>query len=508
MRTCMCLALLPVWLVGCGMAGNPQQSVGPGVRPPMVAGQFYPAERGRLEAAVTVFLDEARPARGGTPVAIVAPHAGYVFSGQIAADAFAQARGERFERVVILGTNHRVAPFHGVALPPWAAFRTPLGDVAVDQETVQALRDAADFCRVNPAALVEEHSVEVQLPFVQFLFPAARVVPLVVGDADPEFCRQFGEVLGKVLAARPGLIVASSDLAHYPGYEDAVTVDHRLLDAVLTLDPQKVRATAEQEMGRHLRGLDTCACGQAPIMAAMTAATTLGATGARLVSYANSGDTLLGERGRVVGYGAVCIYRGEPGAAAERESAEAESGALDDADRTALLEFARKAIHRILTTDTAPLPRSLPPRTRQQRGAFVTLKKHGELRGCIGHITADAPLGWVVGSMAIQAAMNDPRFPPLRLEEFAGVEIEISVLTVPRPVGGAGEIVVGRDGVILNKNRHSAVFLPQVATEQGWDRDAMLDQLCRKAGLAAGEWRNGAEFLVFQAEVFGEHAAF
>ncbi len=231
----------------------------------------------------------------------------------------------------------------------------------------------------------------------------------------------------------------------------------------------------------------------------------MGATGGRVVSYANSGDLPIGERERVVGYGAVVLGSG---LAPEKEAAPDLSAAgkpLTPEDKRALLALARETISRYLTTQMVPLPRGISPAAMEQRGVFVTLKKHGNLRGCIGRMIPDRPLATLVGMMAIQAAFEDPRFRPVTLEEVPKIEIEISVLTPMKQVSGPGDIEVGRDGVLFQKGRSSAVFLPQVAPEQGWGREEMLCNLCQKAGLQASAWQEGgACFSTFQAEVFGE----
>jgi AmmeMemoRadiSam system protein A len=242
-------------------------------------------------------------------------------------------------------------------------------------------------------------------------------------------------------------------------------------------------------------------------MAAMAAARALGATGGVLVSYAHSGETVLGDRGQVVGYGAVALASGKTWAGDTTPSALPTSGksaSLNASDRKRLLTLARDTIERFLTTKTAPLARNPSPALEQTRGMFVTLNKRGELRGCIGEIVPEKPLYQLVGAVALKSALEDPRFRPLRHDEMKDIEIEISVLTPAAPVAGAEDIVVGRDGVIVKKDGRSALFLPQVATEQGWGRDEMLDQLCLKAGLPAGSWKKGAQFLTFQAEVFSE----
>jgi len=241
----------------------------------------------------------------------------------------------------------------------------------------------------------------------------------------------------------------------------------------------------------------------------MAAAKKLGANRARIISYANSGSTLVGDRSRVVGYGAVSfVARGSPAipssTRAPAEPPTGESAALTGEDKTALLRFARETIRRYLTTETVPLPRGFDPALDRKSGAFVTLKKSGELRGCIGHMSEDLPLCQVVGYCALQSAFNDRRFSPLEPEELAAVEIEISVLTPYKRINGYQEIEIGRDGVLMEKDGRSAVFLPSVAVEQGWSRDEMLEQLSLKAGLPSDAWKKNAVFHTFQATVFGE----
>jgi AmmeMemoRadiSam system protein A len=303
------------------------------------------------------------------------------------------------------------------------------------------------------------------------------------------------------------LIVASSDLSHYPSAADANIVDRETLAAIAKLDPAALRATVQAHMDRRIPNLGTSACGEAPVMAAMAAAKSLGATHGVIVSYANSGDTSVGERSRVVGYGAVVLTaEGEEKniSVSAQSTPAAVSAPLTSADKKVLLTFARETLSRLFLTDTVPLARGFSANLQQPRSTFVTLKKKGELRGCIGRIIGDEPLGKIVGAMAIQAAFNDSRFHPLAADELNDIEIEISVLTPMKQVGGAADVVIGRDGVLLSKDGHHAVFLPQVAPEQGWNSKELLDNLCLKAGLETGCWKQGAQFSTFQAVVFSE----
>jgi AmmeMemoRadiSam system protein B/AmmeMemoRadiSam system protein A len=496
---------MPFVVVSLGLAVACQAGKEGGeIRPPVVAGKFYPESAAVLKSAIERFMNSAAPTQAQTPLGIVVPHAGYIYSGQICADGYNQVRSGAYEVVVIFGTNHTTPDLRKIALYPGAGFRTPLGTVPVDGEIVAALIAASPDCKADKAPHVREHSIEVQIPFIQTLFPQAKIVPAIVGMADVGLCTRFGAALAKVLKGKRALVVASSDLSHYPSAADAETVDRKTLAAIASLDPKTLRDAIQAQMARRIRGLDTCACGEAPIMAAMEAAKALGATGGKIVSYAHSGDIPIGERERVVGYGAVIFTAGLEKAEAASEMPSANDQTLSPTDKKALLAFARETISNHLTTQMLPLPRGFSPAAMEARGVFVTLKKRGNLRGCIGRMTPDRPLANLVGTMALQAAFEDPRFAPVTVKELPDIEIEISVLTPMQPVSGPESIVVGRDGVLLKKGGRSAVFLPQVAPEQGWERDEMLDHLAMKAGLPAGAWKEGAQFSTFQALVFGE----
>ncbi len=485
---------------------------GPGdpraVRPPAVAGQFYPGDAGQLKLAIQAYLGDAVALKTERPVAIVVPHAGYVFSAQIAADAYRQTAGHRYDVIVILGANHSAANFNKIAVFSGAGYRTPLGVAETDRGVADALVKEDRDCVLDQAAQAQEHSVEVQVPFVQHLFPGVKIVPIVVGTEDPAVCARLGRALAAVLKDRQPLIVVSSDLSHYPSAKDAPAVDRRTLEAIASLNPDYFRDSVAADLGRGVESLVTTACGAAPIMAAMAAATALGATRGVAVSYANSSYVAVGDASRVVGYGAVVFTPGARGrdlsGLDKAASAATSSEALDATDKRALLVLARETLRRYLTTQTLPLVRGFSPRAERVQGAFVTLKVRGELRGCIGQIIGTAPLSRTVSMMALESALNDPRFEKVRAAELDGIEIEISALTPPKEIAAPGAIVVGRDGVILQKGGQSAVFLPQVAPEQRWGRDEMLDNLCLKGGLPIGCWKAGARLQTFQADVFSE----
>ncbi len=500
-------ALLVIIMIARRKTANSAGSPGADVRPPAVAGQFYSDDAEQLRQAVNFFLEDAAGTPEEEPVAIIVPHAGYVFSGQIAADAFKQVEGKSFSTVIILGTNHTASAFRGASIWQRGAYRTPLGDVPIDEELAQEIASADERFTYRAEVHAQEHSIEVEIPFIQTVLPGAQIVPIIVGSSDFELCRDLGNAIAELIRDKSVLIVASSDLSHYPDYDDAAVTDRRTLKAIATMEPRKVKNVIAEEMKRGVPGLSTCACGEGPILTALFAAKKLNATRATVISYANSGDTPLGDMDRVVGYGAVVLARGSKESdvsALEIAELEETETPLSEDEQQQLLTLARKSIDHYLRTGMAPLARPDTPKLYQKRGAFVTLKDRGRLRGCIGHMAEDRPLCQVVGAMALQAAFNDRRFSPVTLDEWKNLSIEISALTPYKKISSVDEIVIGRDGVLLRKRGHSAVFLPQVAPEQGWNLNDLLEHLCAKAGLGSDCWKDDAELFVFQAEVFSE----
>ena len=488
----------------CASYGIFGHAAPPETRAPSVAGQFYPADPQSLKLAIQTFMQDAVEVRVEKPVALIVPHAAYLYSGQICADAFRQAARHDYDVVVIIGVNHTTANFKGISLGGYSDFRTPLGSSVVDEEIVSALLAECRDCNRNREVHAREHSIEVELPFIQTILPKARIVPAIIHPPDSNMCQRFGAALAKVLKNRRALIVMSSDLSHYPTNKNAERADSLTLKTIATLDPARVSSLMRV---LDAPNLETRACGEAAILAGMTAAKALGATRAVVASYANSGDVLGGDTSRTVGYGAVILAPGRaPGdtTSLDHPAPPSKAAPLKDSEKKLLLAFARSAIQRYLTTQTVPLARNFSERMGFPQGAFVTLRKAGELRGCIGNIPGDTALGYTVGSMALQAAFGDPRFSPVEIKEMKNIEIEISVLTPMKAVASPDEIVVGRDGVLMSAAGTSAVFLPQVATENHWGRTEMLDNLCRKAGLQTGCWKRNAKFQVFQAEVFSE----
>ncbi len=462
------------------------------VREPGVAGSFYPEDANELTTMVDTFL-EAMEGTDGEPIALIVPHAGYVYSGWVAAYAFKQLEGPTYDTIVIIGPNHYHATFENISVYAEGAFRTPLGDIAIDEETAQALTDADERIVFDPEVHTPEHSIEVELPFLQRICQDFKIVPIIIGQPTEENIETLAEALVQVLGDKKALIIASSDMSHYPPYEDAVRVDNATLAAMETMDSQIVLATMMDNMTSGVPNLGTCLCGEGPVLAAMKVASRLGANQVTLLRYANSGDSpfVPVDRSRVVGYGAVMFWRYEP-------------PDLNAGERAKLLTIARESIAQYLENGTLPQFTVAEPYLLRKSGAFVTLEQKGELRGCIGHIVAQQPLYTTVQHAAVNAATEDRRFPPLTPEELEEISIEISVLSPLKRITTIDEIEVGKHGLVIVAEGRSGLLLPQVASEEGWSRQEFLQAICRKAGLPEDAWQQGAALYTFTAVVFGE----
>jgi AmmeMemoRadiSam system protein B/AmmeMemoRadiSam system protein A len=490
-------------------------SVAAEVRPPAVAGSFYPAEPGELRSEVERLLGEARSGdESRTARAVVVPHAGFVYSGPTAAVAFARLPAEGVRRVILLGPSHHFS-FTGGALPAEGitAFETPLGRMAIDRDAVAVLRRQPGFA--GPArAHGPEHSLEVEIPFLQVMAPEAELVPIAVGNAtDLNACFEMAKALAALLDEGT-VVVASSDFTHHGdryGWSPYSGPD--LPDTLLEVG----RRTAERAAAMDPRGFvkqievsgDTV-CGVRPVgVLAALLAHTLDGTG-QVLQVTTSGH-VTGQFDLSVTYAAIVFDGSWSKWEAHRET---KPGELGSGDGEALIALARAVLQTRLSHDTALAGwfAEHPDTDRLLRpfGAFVTLnntgkaaRQDGKLRACMGIIEAEQPLVDAVIQAAVWAA-RDPRFPPLELTELDGISLEVSVLSPMQPVASHRFIEVGTHGVVMAKDGRRAVFLPQVATEQGWNRETMLEHLSVKAGLPRTAWQHGARFEVFTAQVFSE----
>lgn len=435
------------------------------VRPAAVAGSFYPSPSATLSSTVLALLAKAGPggASSAVPKAIIVPHAGYIYSGTTTALAYARLVGARrqIRRVVLLGPVHRVA-VRGLALPGVAAFATPLGEIEIDQAAVAAL-DGLPQVLVSPAAHAHEHSLEVQLPFLQSVLDDFKLLPLAVGNATPA---EVAQVLERLWGGPETLIVISTDLSHFLPYAAAQTLDRETVQRIMKLD-----GVLSHEQ----------ACGATPVNGMLLAARQHGLQ-AELLGLCNSGDTA-GDKNRVVGYAAFALTPAPASAATE----DSERGAT-------LLQIARAAIATALGQGRTAAQDA--PWLQALGASFVTLTQNGQLRGCIGTLEARRSLLLDVQANAVAAALRDPRFAALTLAELAHTEVEVSLLSPLQPlqfdsqVQALAQLRPGIDGVLFEYQQHRSTFLPQV-WDQLPDPAQFMAQLKRKAGLPADFWAEG-----------------
>jgi len=473
------------------LAANPQN-----VRQAGVAGGFYPSDAKSLAAMIDDMLAHATPPPVTDPIlAVVAPHAGYQYSGPVAAYTYAALKGRKFTRVVVIAPSHYEA-FDFTSVFDGDAYATPLGTVAVDKAFANQLVKMSSTMRFSSRGHVAtpqgaEHALEVQLPWLQRVLGEFQLVPIVMGDQSYESSRALGVALAKLIHGGDTLIVASSDLSHYHPYDDAVKIDHKTLNALQAWDYFSMSQNFEMRVWE--------ACGGAPIVAAMIAAERMGANQALVLKYANSGDTT-GDHSRVVGYSAVALVKTQSQKAGEHPFS------LGTREKNQLLALARKSVeYAVREKKPYEPPAGTNDSLNQERGAFVTLKESGELRGCVGYTSAVEPLYMTVRDTATLAALRDSRFRPVSASELPQLEYEISVLSPLRRVLDVREIKIGQHGLLMKNADHQGLLLPQVPVEEGWDRKRFLEETCVKAGMETGCWKDeNTDIFMFTAVVFGE----
>jgi AmmeMemoRadiSam system protein B/AmmeMemoRadiSam system protein A len=469
------------------------------VRPAANADGFYPDDPKELTTMVDKFINDARvPVIDGTIIGLVVPHAGYIYSGHVAAYSYALLRNKKVNRVVIIAPSH-VTAFYGSSVYDGSAYSTPLGKVPVDKEFCRQLAEQDPSIKLSAEGHETEyqgrmeHAVEVQLPFLQRVLKDFKLVPIIMGDQTYESCRALGLALAGMITDNQTVIVASSDLSHYHPYEEAKSLDSKVLKAIEEWD--------YFNLCRNLKMNTWEACGGGPIAAMMIAAEQRGANVAKVIKYANSGDVPPGDKSRVVGYSAVVLYKDN-----HKNESQEDEFTLTAAEKKYLLELAKNSV-------ASAVQKGKPAQCSDggfkdlslDRGAFVTLTIGGQLRGCIGYTSPFQPLYNTVCDVAYQAALNDPRFPAVSEKELPELNYEISVLSPLRKVTDINKIEIGKHGLLIKKGRFEGLLLPQVASDYKWDRETFLQQTCHKAGLPADAWKDKeTDIFYFSALVFGE----
>jgi AmmeMemoRadiSam system protein B/AmmeMemoRadiSam system protein A len=454
---------------------------------PNAAGSFYPDNARELSDKIDSLISKADPEQmPGEIFALISPHAGYDFSGGVAAYGYKLIKGKNYKTVVVIGPSHFFG-FHGISVYPKGTFYTPLGGVEVDEEFTAKLIGKDENVFFEAQAFAKEHSVEVEIPFLQKMLKTNswKLVPVVMGDCSLAECKRFVNLLKDTIGSRKDvLIIASSDMYHGYDYDEAEAVDNLTLSYLKNMDVEGLY--------KGLREGKMQLCGGLPVVVTLSLAKEMRHNTIKLLAHTNSAE-VTGNKVKgtwTVGYCSMAIDNPE----------------LNKGQRQKLLQIARNSIEHYLSSGEKIKLEETDPLLLAQSGAFVTLNKHGQLRGCIGSLTGNQPLYLTIRDMAIEAAVNDFRFQKVELSELKDIKIEISLLSPLKRISSPDQITLGIHGVIVKSGSNMGVFLPQVATETGWSKERFLSELCsQKAGVSADAWKDPAtEMYIFTAEVFSE----
>jgi MEMO1 family protein len=467
-------------------------------RPMAVAGSFYPSDPAGLRSLLGEMFSKAKPSSVSNVVAVICPHAGYEFSGVAAASSYNQLDPDKqYDNIFIIGSSHHTS-FMGASIYNIGDYQTPLGKVTVNREIANKLIGENAVFTYNPEADRAEHSIEVQVPFLQYkLKKSFKLVPIILGTQSPESCKKIAMALKPYLTGN-NLFVISSDFSHYPAYKDAVAVDKNTCDAILTGKPEQLLKTLKENQNNEVPNLATSLCGWTSVLTLLYMAETDPGLKLTRIYYTNSGESKYQDKSQVVGYWSIVLSRTSPEPVAGFQ--------LSSKDKKELLRIARSTIEQYIRSgknmeiDASRYSDQL----KTPSGAFVTLKEDGVLRGCIGRFTAEEPLYEVIRQMAIASSTQDNRFPAVEPKEISSLEIEISVLSPMKKINSIDEIVLGKHGIYIRKGYLSGTFLPQVATETGWSKEEFLGHCARdKAGIGWNGWKD-ADIYIYEAVVFSE----
>lgn len=469
-------------------------------RKPYAAGRFYTNNPDELKVNLQeLFLKSVQKKNKKTPLAIVVPHAGYVFSGEVAASAYNQIDpGCKFERVFVIGSSHTTS-FTGASVYCSGNYETPLGTVEVDLELARQLVTENNILKNYPEAHLHEHSLEVQLPFLQYhLHTDFKIVPVIIGSSTAETAKKLAAIFKPYLNEK-NLFVISSDFSHYPDYNDANVADQATAEAIKTNNPAKLIAALESNQKKNISGLVTSLCGWSSVLTLLYMTEKMSELTVDLIQYKNSGDSLHGDKERVVGYCAISFYH-------EEAKKQPDELTMSDEDKKYLLNLAHETVKEYIMKGITPEidPTELSDTLKTPYGAFVTLYTNHILRGCVGHIDANLPLWKVVKLMAVSAVTQNYRSKTIQPDQLNELEIEISVLTPLKRIQSADEFIMGKHGIYMKKENSTGTFLPQVADKTGWTKEEFLGHCAHdKAGIGWKGWKT-AELYTYEALVFGE----
>ncbi len=458
-------------------------------RPEAVAGSFYSNNKEELSTQVKRLLEESQTFSKENINAIIVPHAGYVFSADVAAVAY-KTLNKKYKNIFLIGSSHHIN-FDGASIYNQGNYKTPLGEVKVNQTVVSKLIESSKYITFHSDAHTKEHTLEVQLPFLQTIYKDdLTIVPIIVATSNYETIQSIAKSLEPYFNDE-NLFVISTDLSHYPSYKDANRVDKLTLEGLTQNSSQKFIDAILTNEKSQISNLQTSACGWASLLTLLELTKNQNYR-YELLKYKNSGDSIYGDKKQVVGYSALRVYK------------QSDKFFLSDDEKQELLKLAKLSLyeatinHQIIKVDKE----KISPKLHQHLGAFVTLYKDGKLRGCIGRFEPNQSLYSVVIEMAIAAAQNDTRFQVVSEDELEDIKIEISVLTPRKKINSIDEIKIGRDGIYVQKGFQSGTYLPHVATQMNWSAEEFVNSCAReKAGINFNSYEE-LELFTYEAIVF------
>lgn len=471
-------------------------------RQPVAAGRFYPADKVTLTKDISELFDSCKKSYKNWCVrAIISPHAGYVFSGKIAAEAYSVIpENYVYKNIFIIGSSH-VMSFDGASVYNTGDYITPMGKIAVNREIADKLISENKVFNFPTDAHLQEHSIEVQLPFIQYYFKnIPLIIPIIIGTINEKTVNQIAETLRPWFTPE-NLFVISSDFSHYPPYRDAVESDRLTAQGIASGNPQTFLNNLKKNSEKQTKGLVTSMCGWTSGLTLLYLAEKNDQLEYKLIDYCNSGDSPYGGKNEVVGYHAIALTGKTRQAQCMPE--EKEEFSFTEEEKARLFTIARNSIQSKLadTRGKVTEEKKMSAKFLKPMGAFVTLKINGALRGCIGRFISSDSLYEVVKASAISSAFGDPRFSPLTKEEYKKTEIEITVLGPLEKINNINEIVLGKHGIYIKKDSSSGTMLPQVATENGWTVEEFLGYTSRdKAGLGWDGWKD-ADLFIYEGVV-------
>ncbi len=450
------------------------------IRKAAVSGSFYSNNRSKLIKEVEEYLSTSVKSIDGDIKAIISPHAGYIYSGRIAGEAYKEIVGEQYDYVVVFAPCHR-GRFQGASIFRGEAYETPIGLIKLDINTIDELINSSNLINFYPEAHKEEHSLEVQLPFLQLSIKNFTLIPVLLGSFNQEELKEIATIFKNFFQNKRVLFVASTDLSHFYQQQKAKELDNAAIDDISTLNYNKFY--------NDIISGKTEACGAGAVFIILYLANLNNWNSCKVMKYADSSDSS-GDKSSVVGYLSAVIYQKD-------------ISDLNLSEKETLHNIAMESIKAAIYNKTFDLKYNRTNLLKEIKGAFVTIKKKGELRGCIGYIQGLKPLDITVKEMALAAAFEDPRFMPVTKDELPQIEIEISVLSPLKKIEDINQIIPGKHGILIKKGYRSGLLLPQVATEYNWDRVTFLSQTCIKAGLSPKSWEErNTEIYIFTAQIF------